>query len=97
MSALFTLSEERVAEEQRRYEEIRWQEERWRREWRRRFTWLVVRCSVVYGIGGVLSWGSMAMVGDSAPIAFWGGLLLSSAGPAGFGYAFWMREQGLWG
>jgi len=36
------------------------------------------------------------MSGDVAQIAFWGGLLLSNAGPVIFGYAFWMRESGTW-
>lgn len=96
MSALLALSEDRIARDLRHYEEIRVYEERWHREWRRRFVWLLVRCGAVYGVGGVLAWGSMAMTGDWAPIAFWGGLLLSNLGPAAFGYAFWMREQGLW-
>ena len=96
MAALLALPEERIARDLRHYEEIQVHEQRWRRAWRRRFAWLVVRCGALYGIGGVLAWGSMAMTGDWAPIAFWGGLLLSNVGPAAFGYAFWMREQGLW-
>jgi len=96
MSTLLALSEDRVARELRHHEEIRTYEQRWRRDWRRRFLWLLVRCGVLYGVGGVLAWGSMGMTGDIAPIAFWGGLLLSNAGPAAFAYAFWMREQGLW-
>ena len=52
--------------------------------------------SLAVALAGVLAWSSMALTGAWAPIAFWGGLLLSNAGPAAFGYAFWMREQGLW-
>ena len=96
MPALLALPEERIARDLRQHEEIQVHEQRWRGEWRRRVVWLVVRSGVLYGIGGVLAWGSMAMTGDGASIAFWGGLLLSNAGPAAFGYAFWMREQGLW-
>jgi len=96
MSALLALSEDRIARELRHHEEVRTYEQRWRREWRRRFLWLLVRCGALYSVGGVLAWGSMGMTGDIAPIAFWGGLLLSNAGPAAFAYAFWMREQGLW-
>jgi len=96
MSALLALSEDRIARDVRHYEQINADEERWYRDRRRRFLWLLVRCGLLYGIGGVLAWGSMAMAGETAPIAFWGGLLLSNAGPAAFGYAFWMREQGLW-
>jgi len=44
----------------------------------------------------MLAWGSFALTGDVAPMALWGGLLLSNAGPLAFGYAFWMREQGNW-
>jgi len=96
MSALIALSEDRIAQDLRHYEQVKTDDERWYRNWRRRFLWLLVRCGLLYGIGGVFAWGSMAMSGDIAPIAFWGGLLLSNAGPAAFGYAFWMREQGLW-
>lgn len=96
MSPLLALSEDRVARELRHYEQVHAYEARWHSEWRRRFAWLLVRCGVLYGVGGLLAWGSMALTGDIAPIAFWGGLLLSNAGPAAFGYAFWMREQGLW-
>jgi len=96
MSALLALSEERIARDLRHYEEIQLYERRWHREWRRRVAWLVMRCGVLYGFGGILAWGSMGLTGDWAPIAFWGGLLLSNVGPAAFGYAFWMREQGLW-
>ena len=96
MSALLALSEDRVARDIRHYAQIRADEERWYRAWRRRFLWLLVRCVVLYGIGGVLAWGSMGITGAVAPIAFWGGLLLSNAGPVAFGYAFWIREQGVW-
>ncbi len=96
MFALLALSEERIARDVRHYAEIQLYEQRWHREWRRRFVWLLVRCGVLYGIGAVLASGSMALTGDWAPMALWGGMLLSNAGPAAFGYAFWMREQGLW-
>ena len=96
MSALLAISEERLARERRHYDEVEMYEQRWHREWRHRFIWLLLRCGAIYGLGGLLAWGSMAMSGDWAPIAFWGGLLLSNGGPAAFGYAFWMREQGLW-
>jgi len=43
-----------------------------------------------------LAGGSFALTGDVAPIALWGGLLLSNVGPLIFSYAFWMREQGNW-
>lgn len=45
---------------------------------------------------GVLAFASLALTGDTAQIALWGGLLLSNAGPLVFGYGFWMREQGNW-
>jgi hypothetical protein len=96
MSALLALSEHRIAQETLHYEEIRAYEERWHRESRRRLLWLLARCSAVYGIGVLLVGASLAMTGHWAPIAVWGVLLLSNAGPAAFGYAFWMRAQGLW-
>ena len=43
-----------------------------------------------------LAGGSFALTGDVAPIALWGGLLLSNVGPLIFSYVFWMREQGNW-
>ena len=96
MTALLRLSADRIARDLRHYEQVQACQEQWHREWRRRFLWLVVRCGLLYAVGGVLAWGSMGLTGAIASIAFWGGLLLSNAGPAAFGYAFWMREQGLW-
>jgi hypothetical protein len=96
MSALLALSEARIAQEVRHYEEVRAAEAVWQRAWRRRVLWLTLRCAFTYLLGGVLAWGSLAMSGDVAQIAFWGGLLLSNAGPMVFGYAFWMRENGSW-
>jgi hypothetical protein len=57
---------------------------------------LVAKAGATYILGGILAWGSFALTGDAAQIALWGGLLLSNAGPLCFGYAFWMREQGMW-
>ena len=96
MSALLSLSEERIAYEVRRWQEISAEEERWLRALHRRILGVVLRCGVMYVLGGVLAWGSMTMTGETAQIALWGGLLLSNAGPLAFGYAFWMRESGLW-
>ena len=96
MSALLHLSEERIAYEVRRWQEINADEERWLRALYRRILGVVLRCGVTYVLGGVLAWGSMTMEGETAQIALWGGLLLSNAGPLAFGYAFWMRESGLW-
>lgn len=96
MSALLALSDARIAGELRHYEEVNAAEAVWRGAWRRRVLWLTVRCALTYVLGGVLAWGSLAMSGDVAQIAFWGGLLLSNAGPMAFGYAFWMRENGSW-
>jgi len=96
MSALLALSADRISHELRHYEELNAAEAVWRRAWRRRVLWLTVRCALTYVLGGVLAWGSLAMSGDVAQIAFWGGLLLSNAGPMAFGYAFWMRENGSW-
>jgi hypothetical protein len=96
MPALLALSADRITQELRHYEELNAAEAVWRRAWRRRVLWLTVRCALTYVLGGVLAWGSLAMSGDVAQIAFWGGLLLSNAGPMAFGYAFWMRENGSW-
>jgi hypothetical protein len=96
MSALLLLSEDRIAREIERWKRIEADEARWRRAMRLRHALLGLRCGATYLIGGVLAWGSLGMTGDWAQISFWGGLLLSNAGPLAFGYAFWMREQGLW-
>ena len=96
MSALLSLSEDRIARESERWKQINADEERWHRAWRRRCVLLGLRCGATYIAGGVLAWGSLGMTGDWAQIAFWGGLLLSNAGPAAFGYAFWMRESDIW-
>lgn len=96
MSALLVLSNERIAQETRRWERINADEERWYKAWRRRVVWLGVRCGLTYVAGGLLAWGSLAMPGEGAQIALWGGLLLSNVGPFAFGYAFWMRESGIW-
>jgi hypothetical protein len=96
MSALLVLSEDRIAREIERWQQINADEERWYRAWRHRCLRLGLRCGATYVAGGVLAWGSLAMTGDSAQIAFWGGLLLSNVGPFAFGYAFWMRESGIW-
>ncbi len=96
MSALLVLSEDRIAREVERWQQINAAEEGWHRAWRRRCLLLGLRCGVTYLAGGVLAWGSLGMTGDWAQIAFWGGLLLSNAGPFAFGYAFWMRESGIW-
>jgi hypothetical protein len=96
MSSLLVLPEDRVAQEVRRWEEIEAGERQWRRAFRRRLFWLVVRCGVLYVAGGIIAWGSFTLTGDWAQIALWGGLLLSNLGPMSFGYAFWMRETGMW-
>jgi len=95
-SALLALSADRLARETRHAEEIAAAEAEWLREWRRRVFWLAMRSGATYVAGGMLAWGSFALTGDVAPMALWGGLLLSNAGPLAFGYAFWMREQGNW-
>ncbi len=94
--SLLVLSPDRIAQDIRHYEQIAADERVWRQAWRWRVFWLTVRCALTYGVGAVLAWGSLAMSGDVAQIAFWGGLLLSNAGPVIFGYAFWMRESGTW-
>lgn len=58
--------------------------------------WVATKGGATYVAGGVLAFASLALTGDSAQIALWGGLLLSNAGPLALGYAFWMREQGTW-
>ncbi len=93
---LLVLSEDRIAREVERWQQINADEERWRRAWRWRCLLLGLRCGATYIAGGVLAWGSLGMTGDWAQIAFWGGLLLSNAGPVAFGYAFWMRENDIW-
>jgi len=97
MSALLALSAERIAREIHHYDQIDAEERAWRKAWRWRVVWLGVRCALTYLIGGMLTWGSLGLTGDIAQLAFWGGLLLSNAGPVIFGYAFWMRESGNWG
>lgn len=96
MAALLTLPDDRISAEVRRWEEIEAGEARWQRDFRRRLAWLILRCGVLYVAGGVIAWGSFTLTGDWAQIALWGGMLLSNAGPACFGYAFWMRETGMW-
>ena len=96
MSALLVLSEERIAREVARWRQIDADEARWHRKLRRRQLLLGLRCGATYVMGAVLTWGSLGMTGEWAQIALWGGMLLSNAGPLAFGYAFWMRESGLW-
>ena len=96
MSALLVLSEDRIAREVARWTQIDADEARWHRELRHRQWLLGLRCGATYVMGGLLAWGSLGMTGEWAQIAFWGGLLLSNAGPLAFGYGFWMRESGLW-
>ncbi|MGH7522032.1 MAG: hypothetical protein ACREMI_12235 [Gemmatimonadales bacterium] len=95
-SVLLVLSEDRIAREVERWRQIDAGEARWHRELRRRQLLLGLRGAATYVLGGLLAWGSLGMTGEWAQIAFWGGLLLSNAGPVAFGYAFWMRESGLW-
>jgi hypothetical protein len=96
MSALLVLSDARVAQETRHAEAGEAAEAEWRRAWRWRVCWAGMKCGATYVAGGVLAFAGLALTGDSAQIALWGGLLLSNAGPLAFGYAFWMREQGIW-
>ena len=96
MSALLLLSDARVAQETRLAEAMAAAEAEWRRGWRWRVFWVATKGVATYVAGAVLALASLALTGDSAQIALWGGLLLSNAGPLSFGYAFWMREQGNW-
>lgn len=96
MAALLALPAERVAQERRRADQIAAADAAWQRAWHRRMFWLVVKCGTTYIAGGILAWSSFGLTGDTAQIALWGGLLVSNAGPMIFGYAFWMREQGIW-
>ena len=96
MPPLLVLPEDRITQEVRRWGEVAAAEESWYRAWRRRFVLLLLRCAVVYIAGGVLAWAGLALVGDQAQMALWGGLLLSNLGPLALGYAFWMRESGQW-
>ena len=96
MGALLILPADRVADEVRRWKEIEAGEAAWRRAFRRRLAWLILRAGVLYVAGGVIAWGSFTLTGDWAQIALWGGMLLSNVGPMVFGYAFWMRETGMW-
>lgn len=96
MSALLVLSHTRLAQETRHAEAVATAEAEWRRGWRWRVFWVAIKGGATYVAGGVLAFSSLAVTGDSAQIALWGGLLLSNAGPLVFGYAFWMREQGNW-
>src|SRR5205814_2916904 len=68
MSALLSLSEDRIAREIERWQQINADEERWRRAWRRRCLLLGLRCGATYIAGGVLAWGSLGMTGDWAQI-----------------------------
>jgi len=96
VSALLVLSSARVAQEARHAGAVAVAEAEWRRGWRWRLFWLAMKGGTTYVAGGVLAFASLALTGDAAQIALWGGLLLSNAGPLVFGYAFWMREQGNW-
>lgn len=96
MSALLVLPEERIAQEVRYWQDVAAEEARWYRGWRRRILWLVLQCFCIYSIGLITAWSSLALTGDWAGIALWGGLLLGNAGPMVLGYGFWMRENGSW-
>ena len=96
MSALLLLSDARVAQETRLAQVVAAAEAEWLRGWRWRVFWVGMKGGAIYIAGGVLAFASLALTGDTALIALWGGLLLSNAGPLAFGYAFWMREQGIW-
>ena len=96
MSALLLLSDARVAQETRHAEAVALAEAEWRRGWRWRVVWVATKAGATYVAGGLLALAGLALTGDSAQIALWGGLLLSNPGPLAFGYAFWMREQGTW-
>lgn len=93
---MLLLSHARVAQETRLAEAVAVAEAEWRRGWRRRVFWVATKAGATYVAGGLLALASLALTGDSAQIALWGGLLLSNAGPLVFGYSFWMREQGNW-
>ena len=93
---MLVLSGARVAQETRHAEAVATAEADWHRGWRRRLFWVAIKGGATYVAGGVLAFASLALSGDTAQIALWGGLLLSNAGPLAFGYAFWMREQGIW-
>lgn len=96
MATLLALSEERIGRDVQHYAELEAAERSWRRAWRWRLCWLGARCAVTYVVGGLLAWGSLGLTGDIAQIAFWGGLLVSNAGPMLFAYEFWMRERDAW-
>lgn len=96
MPALLVLPEERIAQEIRRSNEVATDEHARYVGWRQRVLMAVLWCGTVYVAGLVLAWASLALGGDNAQMALWGGLLLSNAGPLVIGYVFWMRESGQW-
>ena len=88
MSALLTLSADRIAAEQRRIEAVVAGHALWRRDlWR-----FAARCAAGYAAGLVIAFTSLALEGDLAPIALWGGLLLGNGSVFGFFLTLWHRE-----
>ena len=88
MSALLTLPHDRVAIEQRQIEAIVAGHALWRRGlWR-----FAVRCATGYAAGLVIAFTSLALEGNLAPIALWGGLLLGNGSVFGFFLTLCARE-----
>ena len=85
---LLALSPERTASERRRAEERAAGD----RLWRRRVWRLAGRCGAVYLVGLVIAYGSLALTGDGAEVAFWGGLLVGNSAILAFLLTMWSWE-----